>query len=84
MVDLNIREEIPDGAIILENYAYDNSIVGITTDGRVVYDFYRMVEEFAMEEDCTTEEAMDWICYNTLRAIPYMGEMAPIVMYGLE
>lgn len=31
----------------------------------------------------TDEEAIEWIDYNTIRAIPYMGEKAPIVMYSL-
>lgn len=28
--------------------------------------------------------AMDWVNYNTLRALPYMGENAPIVIYPLD
>ena len=29
------------------------------------------------------EDAMEWIDFNTLRAIPYLGEGAPIIMYRL-
>lgn len=32
---------------------------------------------------CTAEEAMEWIDYNTMRALPYAGAMAPIVIKEL-
>ena len=32
-------------------------------------------------EDYAEEEAVEFIDYNTLRAIPYMGDKAPIVVY---
>lgn len=84
MINEELRAELPEGAIILEGYAYDNSIVGITTDDRIVYDFYKMVEELSAEESWSEEDAMDWICCNTIRAIPYMGSQAPIIMYSME
>ena len=66
--------------IILDHAAYDRSVVGITEDGRLVYDYQKMVDEFAEDENCKILEAMEWVDYNTLRAIPYMGENAPIVV----
>ena len=59
---------------------YADAIVGITYDGNnVIYS----VEKFAeclVKEGMSHEEAADWISYNTARAIPYMGEHAPILM----
>ena len=66
--------------IILDDHAYDKSIVGITENGRLVYDFAKMIKEFASDEKCSELEAIEWLEYNTLRAIPYMGENAPIVL----
>lgn len=66
---------------ILDNHAYDKSVVGITEDGRLIYSYEKMVEEFAEDEDCSEEEAIEWLDYNTLRAIPYFGEGAPIILY---
>ena len=74
--DMQFDEE----TLILENHDYDNSIVGITEDGRLVYDFNKMVQEFMEDEDCDETEAIEWLEYNTLRALPYMGERAPIVV----
>lgn len=38
-----------------------------------------------MENDkMTEEEAMEWVGYNTIRSLPYMGEMKPIIMYDVK
>jgi hypothetical protein len=43
-----------------------------------------MVEWLMKTEGWSYEDASEWICYNTLRALPYMGEDAPIVINCLE
>ena len=42
-----------------------------------------MVEWLISTEGFTEEEAIEWIDYNTIRAIEYFGEDAPIIMYPL-
>lgn len=74
--DQGIEEEV----LILDDHAYDKSIIGLTEDGRLVYDFDKMVKEFAEDEQCDELDAIEWLEYNTLRALPYMGERAPIVI----
>jgi hypothetical protein len=76
-----LRAELPEDAIVFDNMSYDGSIVGVTTDGRVVYDYDKMVEELMDDEGWSYEEAIDWIDYNTIRALPYAGENGPIIMY---
>ena len=83
-VNKNIRMELGDDAIVFDQPAFDNSIVAVTTDGKAVYDYYKMVSELMKDDEISEEEAIDWIEYNTLRAIPYAGEMAPVVMIPLE
>ena len=68
----------------LENYSYEGAIVGITTDNRVVYSFSKMVEWLMTTENFTQEDAVEWIEYNTIRALAYYGPEAPIIMYDLE
>ena len=82
-VNLELRAELPEDAIVFDNMSYDGSIVGVTTDGRVVYDYDKMVEELMADEQCSYEEAADWIDYNTIRALPYAGENGPIIMYSI-
>ena len=48
------------------------------------YDYDLMLEHLIVHENMTDEEAADFISYNTMRIIPYAGEYAPIVMYGLQ
>lgn len=79
-VNQDIRNLLPDDAIVFDNVSYDNSIIGTTFDGRAIYDYDLMVSEFMSDEECTSDEAIDWIEYNTLRSLPYAGEKAPLVV----
>lgn len=73
-----------EDVVILENYSYDDALVGVTEDGRAVYDFERMVRWLVETEGMDELEAVEWIEYNTIRALPYAGDSAPIIMYPLE
>ena len=83
-INQKIREELPEDAVIFDNKAYDNSIIGVTSDGRVVYDFDLMVAELMKDENWTEDEAVEWIEYNTIWALSDVGEGEPIVMYRIE
>lgn len=60
---------------------YDAALIGVTTDNRAVYDYYKMVECLIGNDGFTWDEAVEWIDYNTIRALPYAGESAPIIIY---
>lgn len=83
-VNQQLRDELPEDAIVFDNMSYDGSIVGVTTDGRVVYDYDKMVEELMQDEEWSYEDAAEWIDYNTIRALPYAGENGPIIMYPIQ
>lgn len=72
-----------DGVKYLTDYSYDDALVGVTSDNRAVYDYNKMVEWLMETESWSEEEAVEWIDYNTIRAIPYMGEDGPIIIYPL-
>lgn len=73
-----------DEVLIFDACSYDDALVGVTEDGRAVYDFEKMVR-WLMEHDGMTEDAaVEWIECNTIRALPYAGDRAPIIMYPLE
>lgn len=80
-VNQEIRNKLPPDTVVFDNHAYDNSIIGITFDGRAIYDFDKMTEELMQDEGWTDQEAIDWIEYNTIRALPYGGEKAPLIVY---
>ena len=83
-INEEVRLELDEDAIVFDNPSFDNSIVGVTTDGQAVYDYDKMVEELMNDEDISEEEAIDWIEYNTIRAIPYAGEMAPVIIHSFK
>ena len=70
--------------IIFENPDYDSAIIGITEDNQVVYDYDKMIEHLMQEDGMDYEEAIDFISYNTIRSLPYAGQGAPIIMYGIR
>ena len=72
-----------ENAIIFDNPDYDTAIIGVSEDGRVVYDYDEMVLYLMDGDGMTEEEAEDFINYNTIRSLPYAGEGAPIIVYSL-
>lgn len=84
---MTAREKLIDAGyedvMVLSNYSYDDALIGVTEDNRAVYDFDLMVEWLMQHEGFSYEDAVEWIEYNTLRALPYAGETAPIIMYRL-
>lgn len=68
-----------DDAIVFDNPDYDKAIVGITDEGRVIYDFDLMVR-CLVDQGMSELEAIDFIEYNTIRALPYAGDNPPIIM----
>lgn len=71
-------------SIVFENPDYVTAIIGVSEDDRVIYDFDKMVEYLMKTDDMSFEDACEFIDFNTIRALPYMGEKAPIVMNSIE
>lgn len=84
----SLKEWLCDGGyedtIVLESPDYLSAITGISEDGRLIYSYHMMVEHLMHVEGMDAEEAMEFIDYNTVRALPYAGEKAPIISYGIE
>jgi hypothetical protein len=53
----------------------DDCIIGIDVDNVAVYDIYKMELEIMKLQDCTFDEAVEWVDYNILSA--YVGEWTP-------
>lgn len=78
LVEMGLEE-----AIVFEDPDYDSAIIGYDANSeRVVYDYDKMVEHL-MDEGWDCDDAVEFIEYNTIRACPYMGERAPIVMRAI-
>lgn len=64
---------------------YDRAIIGITTEGRLVYSYEKMVQQLVEDENMTEEEAHEFVDFNTLCSIPCSldSSLYPIVMQNL-
>lgn len=84
MTKREIIEEMghPD-AVVFDNPDYDDAIIGLTGEGNVVYDYEAMVESLMKKDGIGRMEAVEFIDYNTIRAIPYSPDPQPIIMYRL-
>lgn len=72
-----------DEVILFCNPSYEDALIGITEDGRAVYDYQKMVAWLVEHDGMNEEDAEEWIAYNTIGALPYAGGGAPIIMYPL-
>jgi hypothetical protein len=69
--------------VLFENYDYVTAFIGISNDNKAIYDYDLMIEYLMKKEEFDDEiDAIEWIDYNTIRALPYM-ENAPIIKYNL-
>ena len=67
--------------LVFDNPDFDEAIIGVTHDGKAVYDYDKMVYCLMKEDKISEEEAVDFIDYNTIRSLPYAGEYAPVIVY---
>lgn len=71
-----------DDVVIFSNPDYASAFIGVSEDNRAVYDYDKMVK-FLMDKDGMTDiEAIEFIEFNTIRALPYF-ENSPIIIHSL-
>ena len=74
-----------EGTMCFENPDYSRAIEGITTDGRLVYNYDKMVEQLMQDDKMSEDEAKEFIDFNTIGSLNYSSEeLYPIVMYNME
>ena len=72
-----------EDVIIFSGSSYDSALIGVSSDNRAIYDFDLMVEWLMNNDGMEETEAIEWIEYNAVRSLPYVGEKSPIIMYRL-
>lgn len=79
-----VEAEYGPGVVLLDPPELDRAIVGFTVGehARAVYTYDGLVEALAktMDSGDAESDAREWIDYNTVRSLPYMGERAPVVV----
>ena len=86
MINNELRDYIAEEheeAVVFNVPSYDNAIVGLSDEGRVIYDYDLMIKELTEETALTEDEAIQYIDYNTIRTLPYIEEQVrPIILYN--
>lgn len=79
----DLLEEVVEDAVLFDNPAFDNSIIGTTEEGGVAYDFSKMVQELMKDDNISEFEAIEFIEYNTIRSLPYTATLGvpPTIVY---
>lgn len=81
----DVREYLVDNeyedTIIYDGPAdYASAFIGVSQDGRAIYDYNLMVQSL-IDEGMSEEDAVEWIDYNTAGAWIQDG---PIILYPAE
>lgn len=77
-----LTEQCFTDTVVLEGPSYISAVVGISTDGRLIYSRPLMVQYLRKKDGMTELDAEEFIDFNTVGALPNMGEKAPIIMEG--
>lgn len=74
-----------EDSIVFENPSYLGAVIGYSDTGQVCYDYDKMIEWLTGQDGMSAEDAIDFISYNTERALPYCNppEKRPIIIYPL-
>lgn len=74
---------IEDDVTFFEPEEYFEAVIGLTTDGRLVYSREKIIGILMDVNGMTNEEAEEWVEFNMVRTLPYMGEKHPEILYEL-
>lgn len=75
-------EERGEQAIVLDDF--DDAIEGYVEAAggiRVVYDYEKCIDVLRQTDGMTEEDARVAFEYNTVRSLPYMGVLHPLIIY---
>lgn len=87
---MNIRERLEDVGFIVDSdeiekavtiSGFDDAIVGVTEDYRLVYDYDKMVLCLMLHEDMDEDEAIEYLDHSVLTTYKLYGENHPVIVY---
>lgn len=68
-----------EDALFLTESMYDEAIVGVSTDGRIVYDYDKVITILMETDGMTEEDALEYADFNIVGA--YVGPLTPLFIY---
>lgn len=82
-IDQKLTENGFDGVVIFTEPDFASALIGVTSEGRAVYDSVRMLEYLRTEKNVTDDAAVDWVLH-IMQELTAAGPGAPIIMHPLE
>lgn len=77
-----LKERGFEDSIVFESPSYRNAVIGVSSEGRVIYSERIIYEDMVIDEEMDDEEALE--CFNDIMSsLPYMGENAPIIQQDI-
>ena len=82
IADMIIDQDELDKIIVLEGDEFADGAIGLTDDNHLVYSYDRLVESLSKIYG-STEDAIEWLEYNTIRSLGYMSSYGnePRIIY---
>lgn len=82
IADMIIDQDELDKIIVLEGDEFADGAIGLTDDNHLVYSYNKLVESLSKIYG-STEDAIEWLEYNTIRSLGYMSSYgnAPCIIY---
>jgi len=71
-----IAERNPEA---LKADGFDDCVIGMTHDGCIAYDAYKMIQQLMDKNGMTHEDAVDYFDFNIAGA--YLGDSTPVYIY---
>ena len=78
-----LNENDYDNVIVFQNPSYDAALIGVSIDNRAVYDYSKMIDVLR-EDGMSDDQAVEFIDFNTVRAVAYAGPAGPIIFHPLD
>jgi hypothetical protein len=84
-MDKNKIEELlsnadPKALRLEPSTTFDRAILGLTSDGRIVYSENKIILALQDVDGMDYEEALEFYEYNTSRGVAYAGKKAPVII----
>ena len=81
-----LDEDVLDEMVLFENPDYADALIGYSEPGHAVYDFDAMVDYLVKNDNMEVIDAIEFIEFNTLRAMPYASSMGnpPIIIHRID
>ena len=77
-----------DDVVILDDPSYDTALIGVVTDAsgndHAVYDYDKMILGLLDDGVESVDDAVEWIEYNTIRALPYAPGPEPYILHSVQ